>query len=75
MKKILLSAAFVALPVMAVQAANEDVALFNQLDADKNGVVSQEEAKTHPDLGVLFHELDADEDGQLSTEEFKALIK
>ncbi|MEM5528553.1 EF-hand domain-containing protein [Gammaproteobacteria bacterium AS21] len=75
MKKLLLSAAIVLLPVMSVQAANEEIALFNQLDADKNGLVSQEEAKTHPDLGVLFNELDADEDGQLSTQEFKALIK
>lgn len=75
MKKLLLSAAIVLLPVMSVQAANEEITLFNQLDTDKNGLVSQEEAKTHPDLGVLFNELDADEDGQLSTQEFKALIK
>jgi Ca2+-binding EF-hand superfamily protein len=75
MKKLLISAAVILLPVMSVQAANEEIALFNQLDADKNGLVSQEEAQTHPDLGVLFNELDADEDGQLSTQEFKALIK
>jgi len=75
MKKLLLTAAVVALPTMSIQAAEAETAMFNQLDADKSGLISAEEAKAHPELASLFAKLDIDKDEQLSQEEFMASIK
>jgi hypothetical protein len=75
MKKILLTAAVLLLPAMSIQAADESATLFNQLDTDQSGLLSQEEAKVHPELASLFSDLDIDKDNQLNLSEFDALTK
>ncbi|WP_420554311.1 hypothetical protein [Neptuniibacter marinus] len=44
--------------------------VFNKLDADQDGKISQEEAKNYPKLVEGFDKIDADSDGFLSPEEF-----
>jgi Ca2+-binding EF-hand superfamily protein len=75
MKKLLLTAAVLLLPTMAIQAAEAETAMFNQLDTDQSGFISAEEAKAHPELAPIFSNLDVDKDEQLSLEEFIASIK
>ena len=72
MKKLILTAAVLCLPAMIAQA---ETPLFNQLDVDKNGFISKEEAKANSDLTELFATLDADLDSQLSLEEYAAIVK
>ena len=48
--------------------------LWAALDANKDGVISQEEAKSSDELTKQWSSLDLDQDGNLSEKEF-ALIK
>ena len=73
MKKLLIvSAAALFIPAMAAYAGDAEVAAFNQLDTDKSGVISQQEAKAFPDLATIFSDLDIDQDSELTLEEFEA---
>jgi|GEM_PF-2305942 len=44
--------------------------VFNKLDVDQDGKISQEEAKNYPTLVKGFDKVDTDKDGYLSPEEF-----
>ena len=43
---------------------------IHQIDANRDGNISREEAQTDSQLTSSFQDLDSDEDGQLSAEEF-----
>jgi Ca2+-binding EF-hand superfamily protein len=45
---------------------------FARLDANKDGVVSREEAKSAPRLASNFDTLDSNKDGQLSRDELRS---
>lgn len=44
--------------------------LFNELDQDKDGQISRDEAKRSADTTARFDEIDADRDGKLSAAEW-----
>jgi hypothetical protein len=46
--------------------------LFGQLDADKDGFVTQSEAKKSAEVSANFKALDADADGKISAQEMGA---
>ncbi len=50
-------------------APADQTASFNELDADKDGNVSEYEARDHHELVEAFGEVDADNDGVLSENE------
>jgi len=72
MKKLLLIAA-VSMSATFAQAGEAEVAVFNQLDVDTNGLVSESEAQVLPELMPLFANLDTDHDGQLSLAEYELI--
>jgi Ca2+-binding EF-hand superfamily protein len=47
---------------------------FEMLDADKNGVVSKQEAEKFPRLYAVFDRYNADRDGALNWNEFTAVM-
>jgi len=60
---------------MADPAAAAPQALsWNDVDADKDGALSQAEAVAVPELVNVFAEADADADGALTAEEYQAYV-
>lgn len=55
----------------AVQA-EDTKSLFQTLDSDANGYISNEEAAANPELHARWQELDADKNNQLDMSEFSA---
>jgi hypothetical protein len=47
-------------------------ATFDQVDSNKDGVISHEEARTDTTLSRMFKQLDRDSDGQLTEVEYDA---
>lgn len=45
--------------------------IFEQLDSNRDGVVTKDEAKRSADVTARFKELDADRDGRISAAEFR----
>ncbi len=74
MKK-LLAISVLSMTAMFVQAGETEQEIFELLDTDGNGLVSQEEAKVLPELTPLFADLDTDKDGQLSLAEYELISK
>lgn len=58
---VLSALAFIATPIQA--------ATFEEVDADSDGYISNEEASAVPGLTEQFGQLDADADGKLNPEE------
>lgn len=56
----------------AVQAEDTTKSLFQTLDSDANGYISNEEAAANPELHARWQELDADKNNQLDMSEFSA---
>lgn len=55
-----------------IPAVTEQVApIFDQLDVDRDGFVSQDEAKRSAEVSTRFAELDKDADERISALEFK----
>ena len=50
-------------------------AAFDRADADRNGMLSPQEASTFPAIGERFQALDKNQDKMLSREEFEAGAK
>ena len=50
-------------------------AAFDRADADRNGMLSPQEASTFPAIGERFQSLDKNQDKMLSREEFEAGAK
>lgn len=60
-----------ALTLSAAALANEGQEVtFSTLDADRNGVIDQQESQAHAPLAERFENADHDQDGQLSQSEF-----
>lgn len=68
MKRSLVAAGFVALMSSSVFAAG--AVKFDELDKDKSGTISTEEAMKDAAVMSQFKTLDADSDGQLTKTEF-----
>ncbi len=50
-------------------------AAFDRADADRNGMLSPQEASIFPAIGERFQALDKNQDKMLSREEFEAALK
>lgn len=57
-----------AQPMLVQPAGGTD--LFKVLDADGDGMISQDEATAHEAVNKQFDQLDVNQDGQLSEDEF-----
>ncbi len=58
-----------ALLISSVSMAIEDA--FKSLDGDNDGLISQDEAASDPELSTQFASLDKNHDKMLNTDEFK----
>jgi hypothetical protein len=47
---------------------------WNELDADKDGAISKQEAAGNAGLSQIFDQADADTNGALTTDEYKAFV-
>lgn len=47
---------------------------WNDVDADKDGAISKQEASSNAGLSQVFDQADADTDGKLTAEEYKAFV-
>jgi len=70
-----LSLATAAFSLTTAAHASKTKDNFNQLDNDKNGVITLAEASGDTELTNNFKQWDKDQDGQLSREEYSAYIK
>jgi hypothetical protein len=68
-KQLIVFSAFIAAAAVATAGENP---YFNKLDADGNGVLSQEEAAADPVLMENWATADINQDGQLEQAEFSA---
>ncbi|MFT6990017.1 MAG: hypothetical protein ACJASL_001995 [Paraglaciecola sp.] len=69
MKKLLL-ASIVSLASLNVLATSEEITV-HPLDADKDGLISMDEARMDSTLSAIFAELDINQDGYLSHSELE----
>lgn len=79
MKKLLLTTAlsltatfaFAEQPVSgSPQAAPAASAAFSQIDTDRDGMISKQEASSFSAVEIIFDDADANRDGALDSEEF-----
>ncbi len=73
MSKSVVSAAIGVLLVAGAAQAGD--ASFDQLDVDRDGMISAFEAEADPKLLERFRQLDVNGDGRLSAEEYAAYKK
>ena len=67
---------FTALALMAASGlawATGGAASFQELDSNRDGQITLDEAKKSPDLKANFTQADANKDGKLDAAEFSAL--
>ncbi len=69
------SMVFTAIGVLFIAGAAEAEASFDQLDVDRDGMISAFEAEADPKLLEQFRQLDVNGDGRLSAEEYAAYRK
>jgi Ca2+-binding EF-hand superfamily protein len=67
-----LAIAAAALLSTAAFAQSSTSSIFDELDKDKNGGISQTEAQAHPVVAQSFAQADANSDGSITKEEFSA---
>ncbi len=60
-------------PVLHARSGETRQQLFNELDADHDGTISQSEAQANPDMMVLFVQTDANGDQIITPVEFVAV--
>lgn len=58
-------------PSAAAAAKEAPAPLFTQLDANKDGYLTKEEAKRSAEVTASFSKLDADRDGKIAANEFR----
>jgi len=57
------------------EAASSDAKQgWDDVDADKDGAISKQEASSNAGLSQVFDQADADTDGKLTPEEYKAFV-
>ena len=54
----------------AQQGAGQNSGMFNALDANRDQLISPQEAESNADVAMSFGELDKNTDGHLSADEF-----
>ena len=57
-------------PTASATTATTPLPEFSTLDANGDGVVSQEEAKDQASLAAIFNDVDANHDGKLDSREY-----
>lgn len=72
MRKLMLLVVVLFIPAVILHATGKTLPLFDQLDVDRNGLLSKEEAKKVRALAEVFDELDKNGDHYLSISEFEA---
>ena len=74
LKAILVTAVIVLLPmgVSAAENTGTTKAMFNKLDKNHDGYISQDESKADADLSLNWKSADKNRDGKLEESEFSA---
>ena len=74
LKAILVTAVIVLLPlgVSAAEDTGTTKAMFNKLDKNHDGYISQDESKADADLSLNWKSADKNRDGKLEESEFSA---
>jgi len=70
----LIPVALCAIFSAAAVSAQSGAVIFEELDTDHNGEISQKEAKEHGELSKSFTQADKSGDGSLSVDEFTAFM-
>ena len=55
-------------------AASDGKQGWNDVDTDKDGAISKQEASSNAGLSQIFEKADADTDGKLTPDEYKAFV-
>lgn len=55
------------------ESADSGTSFWDQLDTDKDGLISREEASSMEGLAPLFDKIDTSKDGKLDSTEMKAI--
>ena len=55
-------------------ASNQGKQGWNDVDSDKDGAISKQEATSNAGLSQVFEQADADTDGKLTADEYKAFV-
>ena len=58
----------------AAGASDQGKQGWNDVDTDKDGAISKQEASTNAGLSQVFEQADADTDGKLTADEYKAFV-
>ena len=58
----------------AAGASDQGKQGWNDVDSDKDGAISKQEASSNAGLSQVFEEADADTDGKLTADEYKAFV-
>lgn len=58
----------------ATSAASSGKQGWNDVDTDKDGAISKQEASSNAGLSQIFEKADADTDGKLTPDEYKAFV-
>jgi anionic cell wall polymer biosynthesis LytR-Cps2A-Psr (LCP) family protein len=74
LKDILIVAAITLLPigVYAAEYSSTTQKMFNKLDTNRDGYISQSESKADEDLSMNWSSADTNKDGKLEESEFSA---
>jgi Ca2+-binding EF-hand superfamily protein len=69
---LMVSSGAMAAEMAAGEQASQETGAFSQLDTNRDGQISREEAQRHSSLEAKFDQADADHNGNISQSEFSA---